>query len=86
LDAVNEFLMAAAALMFGLGPCALACFRLPPADRLVALELGGTLDAMILLLIAQGLGYDPFFDLAVAVAFLTLAGGLVFAHFMERWV
>jgi multisubunit Na+/H+ antiporter MnhF subunit len=41
---------------------------------------------LILLLIAQGIHRPPFFDLALAAALLSFAGGLVFARFFERWV
>lgn len=85
--AVNVWLLAATVLFLGAIPCGIVCFRShSPADRLVALELGGTVDTLALLLLAEAFHYDPFFDLSVAIALLTLAGGLVFAHFLERWV
>jgi multicomponent Na+:H+ antiporter subunit F len=83
---VNVWVIAAGALLLGIFPCAAVCFRAPPVDRLVALELAGTIDSLILLVLAEGFNYDPFFDLAVALALLTFAGALVFAHFLERWV
>jgi multisubunit Na+/H+ antiporter MnhF subunit len=82
---MNVWIAAATVSMLGLAPCALVCFRWAPVDRVVALILGGTIDTLVLLLLAEGFSYDPFYDLAVAVALLTLAGGLVFAHFLERW-
>ncbi|MGH2819178.1 MAG: monovalent cation/H+ antiporter complex subunit F [Actinomycetota bacterium] len=84
--ALDVWLVAAIALVLGLVPCGIVCFRSSPSERLVALELGGTIDTLVLLLLAESFNYDPFFDLSVAVALLTLAGGLVFAHFLERWV
>jgi multisubunit Na+/H+ antiporter MnhF subunit len=85
--AVNVWLIAATVLFVGVIPCGVVCFRSrSPAERLVALELGGTIDTLVLLLLAQAFHYDPFFDLAVAIALLTLAGALAFAHFLERWV
>ncbi|MDQ4058174.1 MAG: monovalent cation/H+ antiporter complex subunit F [Actinomycetota bacterium] len=83
---VDVWLVAAIGLVLGLVPCGVVCFRSSPSERLVALELGGTLYALVLLLLAEAFNYDPFFDLSVTVALLTLAGGLVFAHFLERWV
>ncbi|MEA2508926.1 MAG: multicomponent Na+:H+ antiporter subunit [Actinomycetota bacterium] len=55
-------------------------------DRLVGLELASVIVCLILLLLAQGLHRPPFFDLALALALLSFAGGLVFARFLERWV
>jgi multisubunit Na+/H+ antiporter MnhF subunit len=84
---MNIWLAAATALLLGLVPCGIVCFRSQsPVARLVALELGGTLDTLILLLLAQSLDYPPLFDLSLTIAILTLAGGLAFAHFLERWI
>jgi multisubunit Na+/H+ antiporter MnhF subunit len=55
-------------------------------QRLVALELAANIDVLILLLLAQGFDRDAYLDLSVALALLSLAGGLVFAHVLERWV
>jgi multisubunit Na+/H+ antiporter MnhF subunit len=55
-------------------------------DRLVGLELASVIVCLVLLLIAQGIHRPPFFDLALAAALLSFAGGLVFARFFERWV
>lgn len=85
--AVNVWLIASTVLLLGLVPCGIVCFRSDsPVSRLVALELGGTIDTLVLLLLAEAFHYPPLFDLSVAIALLTLAGALVFAHFMERWV
>ena len=84
---MNGWLIAATVLLISLIPCGAVCFRgHGPVDRLIAFELAGAIDALILLLLAEGYGRDVYFDLAVALALLTLAGGLVFTHFMERWV
>lgn len=55
-------------------------------QRLVALEMAGTLDVMVLLLLAQGFDQPVFYDLALVLALLSFAGGLVFVRFLERWV
>lgn len=82
---LNGWLLAATVLAVGLIPCGIVCMRSRPMDRVVALILGGTVDALLLLLLAEAFSYDPLYDLALAVSLLTLAGGLVFAHFLERW-
>jgi multicomponent Na+:H+ antiporter subunit F len=83
---VNEWLVAAGVLLLSLALCGVLCLRGSPMERLVGLELAGSVDALILLLLAEGFHRSVYFDLAVCVALLTFAGGLVFAHFMERWV
>jgi multicomponent Na+:H+ antiporter subunit F len=55
-------------------------------DRLVALELAGTIDTLILVALAVGFRRDIYIDLALALALLSFAGGMVFARFLERWV
>jgi multisubunit Na+/H+ antiporter MnhF subunit len=44
------------------------------------------LETVTLLLLAEGYHRAPFFDLALVLALLSLAGGLVFARMLERWV
>lgn len=83
---MNGWLVAALALFLCLVPCALACLRGSPVDRLVGLELAGTIDTLILLVLANAYDRDVYFDLALALAVLTFAGGLAFARFLERWV
>ena len=83
---MNPWLIAATALLVGLIPCGIVCFRGAPMERLVALELAGTLNALTLLLLAQGFDQPPFYDLALVLSLLSFAGGLVFARFLERWV
>ena len=83
---MNEWYLAAAVLLLSLVPCGFACIKGSPIDRLVALELAGTIDVLILMTLAQAFGRGIFMDLAVALALLTFAGGLTFARFLERWV
>jgi multisubunit Na+/H+ antiporter MnhF subunit len=83
---MNPWLLAATALLLGLFPCAYVCLRTAPVDRLVALELTGTISALAFVLLAEGFDRSIYMDLALALALLSFAGGLVFAHFFERWV
>jgi multicomponent Na+:H+ antiporter subunit F len=48
--------------------------------------MAGTVDTLVLLVLAAGYEQAIFFDLAVVLALLTFAGGLVFARFLERWL
>lgn len=84
---MNVWLWAATALMVGLLPGLVVAFRSPaPVERLVALEIAGTITTLVLLLLAQGFERALFSDLAVVMALLSFGGGLVYAHFLERWV
>ena len=83
---VNGWLLAALALLIGLVLCGLVCVRGTPMDRLVGLEMAGTVNTLILLVLAEGYHQAIFFDLAVVLALLSFAGGLVFARLLERWL
>ncbi len=82
---MDEWTVAAIALLLGLVPCGVVCLRGEPTDRLVGLSMAGNLDALILLLLAVAYHRSIYLDLALALALLTFAGGLVFARFLERW-
>jgi multicomponent Na+:H+ antiporter subunit F len=80
-----EWTVAAFALLLGLVPCGAVCLRGQPTERLVGLEMAANLDALILLLLAVAYHRTIYLDLALALALLSFAGGLVFARFLERW-
>ena len=79
-------MVATLALLAGLVPCGVACLRGDVVDRLVALEMAGTVVTLVLLLLAQVFGRVVYVDLALALALLSFAGGLVFARFLERFL
>jgi multicomponent Na+:H+ antiporter subunit F len=54
--------------------------------RVIALEIGGVLVSLVLLLLAEGFDRDVYFDLAVVLAAMTFATSLVFVRFLERWL
>jgi multisubunit Na+/H+ antiporter MnhF subunit len=84
---VTAFLAAAAVLaVAGLGPCAWVCFRGRPEDQMVALGLTGTVQSMVLLLLAAGFGEAALASLAAVLAAMSTGGTLVFARFLERWI
>jgi multicomponent Na+:H+ antiporter subunit F len=80
-----QWTVAAIALLLGLVPCGVVCLRGEPTERLVGLQMAGTLDALVLMLLAVAYHRSIYLDLALALALLTFAGGLVFARFLERW-
>jgi len=50
----------------------------------VFMRVSGVL--LVLLVLAQAYDRSIYFDLALALALLSFAGGLVFARFLERWI
>ena len=83
---MNVWLVTAVVLLVSLVPVGWVCLRAAPMDRVVALQLAGTIDALILVVLSEALGRDALFDVALLVALLAFAGGLTFVRFMERWV
>jgi len=83
---LTAYFAAAAVLVAGLAPLIVFSVRASPPDGLVALNLGGTIATLVLLLIAQATQRQPFFDLALVSAVLSFAGGLAYARFLERWL
>jgi multicomponent Na+:H+ antiporter subunit F len=83
---VSVWMVATLALLAGLVPCGITCLRGDVADRLVGLEMAGVVVTLVLLLLAQVFGRVLYVDLALALALLSFAGGLVFARFLERFL
>jgi multisubunit Na+/H+ antiporter MnhF subunit len=82
----NIWFTAAAGLMVGLIPCLIVILRAELMEAVVAMQLASTLGVLIVLLLSQGYGRPSFADLSLALAFLSLPSGLLFAHFFERWL
>jgi multisubunit Na+/H+ antiporter MnhF subunit len=81
---VNEWEVAATVLGFALIPCAAVALTAKPPHGLAALQLAGILLSTILLLLSEGFHRQPFVDLAVVFAPLSLVGAFMFARLMER--
>lgn len=82
---MNVWLLAATLLLLGFVPCGWVAFRASSLlDRLVALQLANLLAVLALLLLSIGTQRSSFGDLAVALALLSLPGGLVYVHFLEQ--
>ena len=62
------------------------CVRGDVVSRLVGLQAGGSICAVVLLVLCEAYHRIPFVDLALTVALLTFGAGLVFARFLERWL
>lgn len=81
---MNEWLIAAAVLAFALIPCLTVAVWQSPGHGLAALELAAVLVATILMLLAEGFRRQPFIDLAVVFAPMSVVGSLTFARLIER--
>jgi multisubunit Na+/H+ antiporter MnhF subunit len=76
--------IAATVLVAALIPCAWVCLRRSFAEGVVAVQLGGTIAAVALLVLAQFEEREPFGSLAIVLAALSFAGTLIFLRFLER--
>lgn len=86
MAAVSPWLAAVIALLPPLAVAFWVGLRAGTADRLVALELAAALSVLILVLMSFAFDQPSFIDVPLTIAFLSLPGTLVFAHFLERWL
>jgi multisubunit Na+/H+ antiporter MnhF subunit len=83
---VNIWLTAALGLLPPLAAAGWLTATGTVANRLVALELAGTLTVFALVLLSVGYSQPSFVDLALTLVLLSFAGTLVYVHFVERWL
>jgi multisubunit Na+/H+ antiporter MnhF subunit len=81
---MNEWQIAAAVLGAAIVPCLAVCVLTDAPNALASLELAGTLLASALMALCEGFHRQPFIDLALVFALLTMLGGFAFARLMER--
>jgi multisubunit Na+/H+ antiporter MnhF subunit len=81
---MNGWLIVATVFGFALIPCLFVCLFAAPASGLAALEVAAVLACSILMLLSEGFHRQPFIDLAVVFAPLSLIGSLMFARMMEQ--
>jgi multisubunit Na+/H+ antiporter MnhF subunit len=65
---------------------AIVSHRYSTFDRVVALEFASALETMALLMLAEGLDRDVYFDAAVIFALMSFVGNLVYVRALERWI
>jgi multicomponent Na+:H+ antiporter subunit F len=82
---VNAWLLAAILLQFGLLICGLVCLHCTLAESIVAMEMSSIIGVISIAILAEAVGRPAWFDLALALALLSLPSGLLFVVFMERW-
>jgi multisubunit Na+/H+ antiporter MnhF subunit len=81
---MNEWEIAAAVIGGAILPCLWVGAVTSAASALAALELAGTLLASALMALCEGMHRQPFVDLALVFALLTMVGAFAFARLMER--
>jgi multicomponent Na+:H+ antiporter subunit F len=81
---MNAWLIAAAVLLLGgLVPVTIAGLTRDAVAAAAALNLGGPVAALVLLLLAEGFHRQPFVDLAVVMAVVSFVGSVIIARFLE---
>jgi multisubunit Na+/H+ antiporter MnhF subunit len=81
---MNEWEIAALVLAAAIVPCLVVCVLAQATSALAALELAGTLLASALMALCEGFHRQPFVDLALLFALLSVIGAMAFARLMER--
>jgi len=81
---MNEWEIAATVLGGALVPCTALALFAAPTHGLAAVQMAAVLLSTILILLSEGFHRQPFVDLAVVFAPLSLVGSLTFARLMER--
>jgi multisubunit Na+/H+ antiporter MnhF subunit len=81
---MNEWQIAALVLAVALIPCVLVVVLADLGHGLAALEVASVLVITILMLLSEGFRRQPFVDLAVVLAPMSLVGSLTFARLMEH--
>jgi multisubunit Na+/H+ antiporter MnhF subunit len=81
---MNEWEIAATVLGFALLPCLGVALFAPPTSGLAGLQIAAVLLSTILVLLSEGFHRQPFIDLAVVFAPMSMIGSLTFARLMER--
>jgi len=81
---LSIWLAASIALVAGLMPCLLACVRTDRAGALAALNVAGATAVLALVTLSVAFARQPFIDLAVVLAALSIGGSLAWIRFLER--
>jgi multisubunit Na+/H+ antiporter MnhF subunit len=81
---MNEWEIAAAVLGAAIVPCLGVCVLTSAMSAMAALELAGTLLSSALMALCEGFHRQPFVDLALLFAFLSMLGAFAFVRLMEQ--
>jgi multicomponent Na+:H+ antiporter subunit F len=83
---MNLWLISAAILLVSMTACLWVCLTASLMERFAALQMAQLLTVLVLLLLAEGYRRAIYFDLALVMAVLSFASGLVYVRFLERWL
>ncbi len=81
---MNEWTVVALVLIVALLPCLGVCVLAGATHALVAFEVASSLLTTVLMLLSEGFHRQPFVDLAIVFALVSIVGSLAFARLMER--
>ena len=81
---MNAWIIAAIVLVVAILPCLAVCLLATDADALVAVEAASVLVTTVLMLLSAGFHRQPFIDLAICFALVSVVGSLAFARMMEE--
>lgn len=81
---LTDWLLCGSVLVFGIGLCALAAWRRPPFEALIALELAGTLTTIALVCMTVGFQRTSYGNVPLMAAVLNWVGSLVYVRFLDR--
>lgn len=80
----HGFVVAGIAMLLALGPCIVVVVRDELMAAVAAYELASAIAVMVFVCLSQGFGRSGEFELAVVLAVLMYASGLVFVRALER--
>jgi multicomponent Na+:H+ antiporter subunit F len=83
---LSAWLIAAVVLLIALLIPLYVALRRPLMDALIALELVGVVQTMVLMLLAEGFHRRALMDPALVLAVMTFIGALAYVRLMERRV
>jgi multicomponent Na+:H+ antiporter subunit F len=83
---MNAWLVTAMLLMLLIAPCGFICLTASVMERFAALQMAQLFATLVVLLLAEGFRRVIYFDLALLMAVLSFASGLVYVRFLERWL
>jgi multisubunit Na+/H+ antiporter MnhF subunit len=81
---MNAWEVAAIVLVAVTLPCIGVCVFAGATAALAAFEVASTVATTALMVLSEGFHRQPFIDLALVLAILSLLGGLAFARMMEQ--
>lgn len=81
---MNPWLLSALILLAALAPCGIACAVATPVAALAILEVASTLTTAALMALSEGVERQPFIDLALVFAVLSVVGAIAFARLLEH--